>query len=113
MSDVLTAEKTCATWWGRIYIAGPSEVAKQLLRQECMRSGLCVTVEPTHFIYTGGEEAGYVVGLVNYPRFPATAEALHDRAIEVTKVLLDGTFQHSAMLMEPERTTWLSKRVEA
>jgi hypothetical protein len=103
-------EMTCDTFWARIYIAGPIEVAKQLLRAECMREGLCVTIEPTHFLYTGAEESGYVVGLVNYPRFPSTPEALHERAVRVLHLLLDGTHQHSAMLMEPNATYWYSKR---
>lgn len=103
-------DATCPTGWARIYIAGPVEVAKQLLRAECMREGLCVTVEPTHFIYTGGEESGYVVGLVNYPRFPTTQAAIHDRALQILHLLLDGTFQHSAMLMEPNETTWITRR---
>lgn len=106
-------EMTAPTGWARIYIAGPIEVAKQLLRAECVREGLCVTIEPTHFIYTGAEESGYVVGLVNYPRFPTTPEALHERAMAVLHLLLDGTFQHSALLMEPGISTWVSKRVAA
>lgn len=107
------AEMQCSTYWARIYIAGPIEVAKQILRAECMREGLCVTIEPTHFIYTGAEEAGYVVGLVNYPRFPVEPDALHERAIKILHLLLDGTYQHSAMLMEPQRTLWFTKREPA
>jgi hypothetical protein len=101
---------TTETYWARIYIAGPIEVAKQLMRAECMRNGLCVTIDPTHFVYTGGEESGYVVGLVNYPRFPSTPEAIHERALFILNMLLDGTHQHSAMLMEPSKTTWVSRR---
>lgn len=104
---------TCETLWARIFIAGPIDVAKQLLRAECMREGLCVTIEPTHFIYTGGEESGYVVGLINYPRFPTSEEALHERALHLLHLLVDGTFQHSALLMEPSGTTWVSKRMQA
>jgi ferredoxin len=54
--------KTEETYTVRLYLSGPVEVAKQVLREECMREGLCVTIEPTTYIYTGGEEAGYVVG---------------------------------------------------
>lgn len=102
----------CETGWARIYIAGPIEVAKQLLRAEVLREGLCVTIEPTLFIYTGGEEAGYVVGLVNYPRFPRPQSEIHDRAMGILLLLLDGTFQHSAMLMEPLASVWVSKRAQ-
>jgi hypothetical protein len=58
------------TYAVRLYIAGDVETAKRWLRHECWREGLCVTIEPTTFIYTGGEEDGFVVGFVNYPRFP-------------------------------------------
>lgn len=104
--------KDCDTYWARIYIAGPVDVARQVLREECMREGLCVTIEPTHFIYTGGEESGYVVGFNNYPRFPWTKEQLETRATAVLLLLLDKTFQHSAMLQLQDRTVWFSKRLE-
>lgn len=104
----MTALETVPTWWARIYIAGPIEVAKQLLRAECMRQGLCVTIEPTLYIYTGGEEAGYVVGLVNYPRYPSTPDELAARARLVRDTLLYGTHQRSAMLMMPATTEWVS-----
>lgn len=100
-----------ATYWAKLYLAGPIEMAKQVLREECLAGGLCVTIEPTLFIYTGGEEAGYVVGLVNYPRFPSTPQAIRDRASALMQKLLDATFQHSAMMMTPEATEWISKRV--
>lgn len=99
-----------ATWWARIYISGPIDVAKQLLRAECMREGLCVTIEPTAFIYTGGEESGYVVGLLNYPRFPTDEPALMNRARSVMTLLLEGTHQHSALLISPTVTEWATKR---
>lgn len=98
------------TYWARIYISGPIEVAKQAIRAECLREGLCVTIEPTTFIYTGGEESGFVVGLVNYPRFPSTPDALFARARDLMGKLLEATFQHSAMLMTPQSTEWVTKR---
>jgi hypothetical protein len=100
------------TFWAKIYIAGPIEVAKQIVRADCMREGLCVTIEPTTFMYTGGEEVGYVVGLVNYPRFPSTPDKIVSRARDLMHKLLEGTYQHSAMLMTPETTEWISKKEE-
>jgi len=99
-----------ASHWARIYMSGPIDVAKQIIRAECLREGLCVTVDPTTFIYTGGEETGFVVGLLNYPRFPSEPDALNSRARELVAVLLDGTFQHSALLVTPDVTEWVSKR---
>lgn len=98
------------THWVRLYLSGPIDVAKQICRAECLREGLCVTIEPTTFIYTGGEETGYVVGLVNYPRFPSTVEVLNARARDLAVKLLEGTYQHSVLMMTPTDTEWLTKR---
>lgn len=103
-------QKSCPTFWVRIYLSGPIEVAKQVIRAECMRAGLCVTIEPTHYIYTGGEETGYVVGLANYPRFPSTQAEIVERARGLALKLLAATHQHSAMIMSPLATEWMSTR---
>lgn len=104
--------ETATTAWACIYASGPIDVAKQIIRREVLRAGLCVTIEPTDFIYTGGEEAGYVVGLINYPRFPTTQEAIDTRADELADALLHGTFQHSVLVMSPTSTRWTTLRQE-
>lgn len=100
----------CPTDWARIYISGPIEVGKQIIRAECLREGLCVTVEPTTYIYTGGEEAGYVVGLNEYPRFPSAPGQLQERARSLALALLAGTHQHSCMVQGPALTHWFTNR---
>jgi hypothetical protein len=102
--------ETAETILIKVYISGPIEAAKQLLRAECLENGLCVTVEPTLFIYTGGEESGYVVGLLNYPRFPSDLDALVKRATQIALRLLYGTFQHSVLVVTPASTFWLTQR---
>ena len=97
----------------RLYLSGPIEAAKQIIREDCLAQGLCVTVEPTTFIYTGGEEAGYVVGFVNYPRFPSAPGQLFARAQDLALKLLKGTFQHSALLVTPHTTLWITLREQA
>lgn len=104
--------KTEPTFWVRIYLSGPIEIAKQTIRYAVLQEGLCVTIEPTLFIYTGGEEAGYVVGLVNYPRFPALPEVILARARELALQLLASGCQHSALVMSPTTTEWITKRPE-
>lgn len=47
--------KVEATFWATIYIAGDAEHAKQVCRDFCLAVGLCVTVTPTTFIYSGGK----------------------------------------------------------
>jgi len=110
-SDVIIQHhETADTWWVKIYISGPIETVKDVCRQECYTKGLCVTVTPTHFIYTGGEEAGVEVGLINYPRFLLSNGAVTERARILSLKLLEATYQHSVLVMTPETTEWVSRR---
>ena len=102
--------ETSKTFWCKIYIAGPINEAKQIIRKECLREGLCVNITSTDFIYTGGEEVGYVVELINYPRFPKSEDEIYRRAIALSQLLLEGTYQHSILIMTPSLTQWISKR---
>lgn len=106
-------QKIAESYSVRIYLSGPLDIAKQTIRAECLREGLCVTIEPTTYIYTGGEESGYVVGLTNYPRFPVPPEALDARALHLAGLLLDATFQHSALIVSPAASTWVTKRAQS
>lgn len=103
-------DMTTSTHWARIYMSGPIEQARHVIRGIALPGGLCVTIEPTLFIYAGGEEQGFVVGLVNYPRFPESPEAIDARALELLHQLLRQCYQHSAMLMTPSTTRWVSVR---
>jgi hypothetical protein len=105
-------EKNCKSYWVKIYLSGPIEQAKQILRENVLREGLCVTIDPTLFIYTGGEEFGFVVGLINYPRFPTNQENIWNRAEKLAMLLLEGTCQHSVLIMSPDHTKWITKRNE-
>ena len=77
-----------------------------------MEDGLCVTVTPTTFVYTAGAEEGVAVGLVNYPRFPTTLEALRERAEKVAQRLMTDLCQWSALIVTPTETVWLNARPE-
>lgn len=94
----------------RIYIAGNLADAERICRQFCYDVGHCVTVSPTEYIYTGGQESGVIVGLINYPRFPKTPEQLmHDARILGVR-LMDGLSQHSFGIEAPDETIWISRR---
>lgn len=100
------------TYTVRLYMAGDIGEAKQMLREECYREGLCVTVGPTTFIYTAGEEQGFVVGFVNYPRFPTSQGALYERAERIARDLLRRCCQRTCLLVTPLCTVWLSINME-
>jgi hypothetical protein len=108
----MLATESVDTYWVKIYISGPIEEAKQHLRGECKQKGLCVTIEPTTFIYTGGEEAGYVVGFVNYPKYPKPEREIFERAWTIAERLRKATFQDSYMIQDPKETLWVSDRAK-
>lgn len=97
------------TFWAEIAIAGDYDDARRICRQFCER-GLCVTVTPTTYIYTGGEQAGVLVRLINYPRFPADPPEIEMRALELGDELREGLCQDSFAVVTPERTYWRSRR---
>jgi hypothetical protein len=105
-------EKNVRTYWVKIYMSGSIEEAKQIIRQDCLREGLCVTIEPTLFIYKGGEEIGFVIGLINYPRFPQDKSDIWQRAVELAIKLLEGTYQESVLIMSDHDTQWITRRAQ-
>ena len=57
-----------------------------------------------------GEEAGVRVGLINYPRFPTTFEALQQTAFDLANMLKSRLCQHSYSIVGPAETNWHSDR---
>ena len=101
------------TYTAQIYIAGDIAIAKQLCREHCLAIGLCVTVEVVDYIYTGGEEAGVRVGLINYPKFPSTPDEIWRKATALAERLLVRLCQHSYTIVASDRTEWSSNRQDA
>jgi hypothetical protein len=62
---------------------------KYICQKYCNEVGLCVTITPTHFIYTNGSEEGCFIGLINYPRFPSTSEEILNKVISLAEILKD------------------------
>jgi len=92
-----------------IFMAGDLAQAKQVCREYC-RVGFCVTTEPCDYIYTGGEEAGFRIGIRNYPRFPSDPEALQRHAFQLAELLRQRLWQNSYMVVGPEQTWWNTTR---
>ena len=103
-------EKTEQTFSVDIFMAGDVAQAKHVCREFCREVGLCVTVTETAFIYTGGEEAGVRIGLVNYPRFPDTPHNILNKAERLARLLLDRLFQDSVLLVTRFDTKWITRR---
>ena len=108
----MSTSNRSGTYWVKIYLAGPIEVAKQYIRKKAAKHGMCVTIEPTTYIYSGGEEAGYVVGYINYPRFEKVPNEIWDEAFALAHELKDETGQKSFTMMASDTTFWCSDKDE-
>lgn len=93
-----------------IFVAGDVRDAERICRAYCAEIGLCVTVTPTNYIYTGGSQSGVIVGLINYPRFPAEPGLIWAKAHALALKLIHGLYQESASIQAPDKTVWISFR---
>jgi ferredoxin len=93
-----------------IFIAGDGAKALEVCRSYCDEVGYCVTVTPTTYVYRDGQEAGVIIGLINYPRFPADLDTIAGKAIALAKLLRVELGQDSFCIQTPETTTWCSWR---
>jgi hypothetical protein len=93
-----------------IFIGGCAADIEDQCRTYCDEVGLCVTCTPTTFVYTGGEEDGYIVGLINYPRFPSEPAAIWAHAEVLAERLKTDADQQSYTIQAPDRTVWFSHR---
>lgn len=96
----------------QIFVAGNPWEAETICLDYCNEVGLCVTVTETNYVYTGGEETGVIVGLINYGRFPSEPEAIFARAEALALRLIEGLRQQSASIQAPDKTVWISFRRE-
>ena len=108
----------CSTFWAKIYMAGDLNTIEQVCREWCMK-GACVTVTPTNYIYTMGEESGAEIGFIHYPRFAKdqtkvatmeTKKQILESAEELGQELLEKCYQGSFTIMTPDDTFFFSRR---
>jgi hypothetical protein len=104
-------EQKVKTYQVKIYLSGSIETIKNICREYCLK-GLCVTINPTLFIYTGGEEYGVEIGLINYPRFKDEEVNILNKAKELAELCRDGSFQHSYLIVDSNETIWNSTRTQ-
>ena len=111
-------EMRCSTFWANIYIAGPVPQIEQTCREWTLK-GACVTVTPTNYVYTMGEESGAIIGLIHYPRFALdqtvvpkmeTKEKILEEAKELGFLLLEKCCQGSFTIVTPDDTIFFSRR---
>ena len=101
--------KILPTFTINIYIAGRDEVIRPLLAKYCLDNKICFSLDSVDFPYAGGEQHGFRVGIINYPRFPREESELLEIAITLTKYLIEETHQISATVVGPKETTYISR----
>jgi hypothetical protein len=102
--------KTEPTFRADIWIAGDLDTIRRTCREYTLAIGLCVTIEPCEFVYTGGLETGARVGLLNYPRFPKTPADVSASARALALTLIESCCQTSVLIADDEKTEWISRR---
>jgi len=103
-------QKLIKTYWSRIYIAGDFDKARDICRSFCYDKGLCVNITKNNYIYTGGEEQGVIVEIINYPRFPSYKEDIDAITYELGIKLRQELCQNSLTIINPDTTYWISNR---
>lgn len=106
-----TMKRAVDSFTVRIWMAGNYEKAEDICRLFCVR-GMCVSITRMNYIYTGGEECGFCVTLINYPRFPKSPDEIMNTALELAELLKTNLYQQSFTLESPERTLFFSDRPE-
>lgn len=71
---------------------------------------MCVTVRQQKFIYTGGEEDGAVISLINYPKYPKKENEIWGASLELAKNLRQEACQDLFLIMDKHNTYWFSNR---
>lgn len=108
----------CPSYPMSIFMSGDLKDAFNVCMEYCERVGFCVTLNGTGYIYRGkGRSAargvhspGFVVGLINYPRFPMEPDQLWERARELAELLREACGAESYSIQAPDRTEFTSYR---
>lgn len=108
--------KTVPTWQAQIFcglrkhyeVCSPCQSIDKVYgvcrRYVHQGDGWCVTVTPTKFIYLGGDEDGVIVGVIMYPRYPASRSLLKERTMELAEMLRTELGQYRVTIVFPDET---------
>lgn len=105
-------ERTTPSFNVEIHMAGDISAAGVTIQRYGLEVGMCVSLSPQSFIYSGGREEGFRVGFINYPRFPKEPGDIVARARDLASVLCQALGQYSYSIVTPVETTWVSHRPE-
>lgn len=81
-----------------------ASIIHQTLQNYVDRVGLCLTITDNTFVYTDGNEPGFTVGLINYPRFPSDREKIRKHALAIAQLLKDAYHQLRVTVVMDDQT---------
>lgn len=92
-----------------IHMAGDIQAASLFLQQVAARRGMCVSIHPQSYIYSGGREEGFLVRFINYARFPQEPEVILKQAEQLADWIRDDIGQYSWSITTPDETIYYSE----
>ncbi len=95
-----------------IFIGGDYKKAAYLCGLFCTSIGLCVTIEPTIYVYRGGACDGVRIGIINYARFPKPSSEIWFLACDLASLLKQYLDQGSYTVQDHEDSLFVSTRDE-
>jgi hypothetical protein len=78
--------------------------AKEICQKYCDEFPLCVTLKQNEYIYKNGNEVGFEIGLINYPRFPATNDQITQKALDLGKIFKNKFNQYKVSVVCSDKT---------
>ena len=93
-----------------IYCTGEKVALYAAIQSVCDSIGLCVSIFPCDYLFTGGMESGYEIRLINYPRFPSTKEAIKAKAMQVVEAIFTVNPKGSLTMVDPWDSVYMSER---
>lgn len=107
--DYKTVRKVAKSYNVEIHMAGDIREASMFLQQVAARRGMCVSIHPQSYIYSGGREEGFLIRFINYPRFPQEPKQILEQAEELADWVRDHIGQYSWSITTPEETIYYSE----
>ena len=98
----------CKSFTAHIFVAGDVRIAKAVCAKY-VEQGLCVSISECDYFYTGGNERGIDVCLINYARFPSGYHTITEQAKELAVLLRDGLGQRSVSVVTDYQSFYLTK----
>lgn len=105
----MLVNKSCPTMTIFLFVTGKD--VEEHCQNYCDKHGLCVTITKTNYIFTGGSEEGYIIGLINYPRFPVSQITLEATAVSLGEYLFKHSNPNGSYTIQgPRGTIFVSNR---